>query len=190
MPLLQYLTALIIVVSFQRQEGVICSLSMRVIILLELTSPLEDKVAGAHTIKANRCEALVTACEWVLSANLLFCMAHGCSNSRFITAELQSPYTGEHVFLSSVWVRFQQLFCEACAHWVQAPVCNTNRETRQKLCGAGRWYCAAVVKRLWRSPRLIPETQVDSGPRHIFWCIFFFFCQYIFYKDGQIANRS
>ena len=39
--------------------------------------------------------------------------------------------------------------------------CNRNPETRQKLCGAVRWYRAAVVKRLWRR-RLIPETRVRS----------------------------
>ena len=37
--------------------------------------------------------------------------------------------------------------------------CNRNPETRQKLCGAVRWYRAAVVWRLWRR-RLIPETRV------------------------------
>ena len=39
--------------------------------------------------------------------------------------------------------------------------CNRNPETRQKLCGAVRWYRAAVVKRLWRR-RLNPETRVRS----------------------------
>ena len=38
---------------------------------------------------------------------------------------------------------------------------NRNPETRQTLCGAGRWYRAAVVKWLWRR-RLIPETRVRS----------------------------
>ena len=33
--------------------------------------------------------------------------------------------------------------------------------TRQKLCGAVRWYRVAVVQRLWRR-RLIPETRVRS----------------------------
>ena len=41
------------------------------------------------------------------------------------------------------------------------PQCNRNLETRQKLCGEGRWYRAAVVFRLWRR-RLIPETRVRS----------------------------
>ena len=40
-------------------------------------------------------------------------------------------------------------------------ICNRNPETRQKLCGAVRWYRAAVVWRLWRR-RLIPETQAQS----------------------------
>ena len=35
--------------------------------------------------------------------NSLFCPAHGCTNSRFIIAELQNPRTREHVFLGSVW---------------------------------------------------------------------------------------
>ena len=35
--------------------------------------------------------------------NSLFCPAHGCTNSRFIIAELQIPRTREHVFLGSVW---------------------------------------------------------------------------------------
>ena len=34
--------------------------------------------------------------------NSLFCPAHGCTNSRFIIAELQIPRTREHVFLGSV----------------------------------------------------------------------------------------
>ena len=34
--------------------------------------------------------------------NSLFCLAHGCTNSCFITAELQIPRTREHVFLGSV----------------------------------------------------------------------------------------
>ena len=33
------------------------------------------------------------------SVNSLFCPAHGCTNSRFIIAELQNPRTREHVFL-------------------------------------------------------------------------------------------
>ena len=38
--------------------------------------------------------------------NSLFCPAHGCTNSRFIIAELQIPRTQEHVFLGSVsWPR-------------------------------------------------------------------------------------
>ena len=36
------------------------------------------------------------------SVNSLFCPAHGCTNSRFIKAELQNPRTREHVFLGSV----------------------------------------------------------------------------------------
>ena len=40
--------------------------------------------------------------------------------------------------------------------------CNRNPETRQKLCGAHRWYRAAVVQRLWRR-RPISETRVRSS---------------------------
>ena len=39
--------------------------------------------------------------------------------------------------------------------------CNRSPETRQKLCGAVRWYGAAVVQRVWRR-RPIPETRVRS----------------------------
>ena len=38
--------------------------------------------------------------------------------------------------------------------------CNRNPETRQKLCGAVRWYRAAVVWRLWRRR---PQTRVRSS---------------------------
>ena len=43
------------------------------------------------------------ACDWSLACeNSLFCLARGCTNSRFITAELQNPRTREHVSLGSV----------------------------------------------------------------------------------------
>ncbi len=52
-----------IAVTTQRPDAVLFSSNLRVVILLELTVPLEDRVAAAHTIKANRYANLLATCE-------------------------------------------------------------------------------------------------------------------------------
>ena len=47
----------------QRPDIVIYSLSLRKVLLVELTVPLEDRVAAAHTIKTTRYASLLSACE-------------------------------------------------------------------------------------------------------------------------------
>ena len=42
---------------------VIYSLSLRKVLLIELTVPLKDRVAAAHTIKTTRYASLLSACE-------------------------------------------------------------------------------------------------------------------------------
>ena len=49
--------------SAQRPDIVIYSLSLRKVLLIELTVPLEDRVAAAHTIKTTRYASLLSACE-------------------------------------------------------------------------------------------------------------------------------
>ena len=49
-----------IAASAQRPDFVIYSLSLRKILLIELTVPLEDRVAAAHTIKTTRYANLLT----------------------------------------------------------------------------------------------------------------------------------
>ena len=83
--------------------------------------------------------------RWLLyhvqcSVNSLFCLAHGCTNSRFITAELQIPRTREHVFLGSVWR----------AHWVQARA--QQGRTRSYLHETDAdWFPRPVTRQLPRS---------------------------------------
>ena len=80
--------------------------------------------------------------------NSLFCPAHGCTNSRFIIAELQIPRTREHVFLGSVWR----------AHWVQARAQQGRTRsdlTRRALIGfRGQWRgsCHGHKRRTSQSP--------------------------------------
>ena len=52
-----------IAASAQRPDIVIYSLSLRKVLLIELTVPLEDRVAAAHTIKTTRYATLLSACE-------------------------------------------------------------------------------------------------------------------------------
>ena len=52
-----------IAASAQRPDIVIYSLSLRKVLLIELTVPLEDRVAAAHTIKTTRYASLFSACE-------------------------------------------------------------------------------------------------------------------------------
>ena len=52
-----------IAASAQRPDIVIYSLSLRKVLLIELTVPLEDRVAAAHTIKTTRYASLLSACE-------------------------------------------------------------------------------------------------------------------------------
>ena len=47
----------------QRQDVVIFSQSLRVVILIELTVPLEDRIAAANTRKTDRYSALLATCE-------------------------------------------------------------------------------------------------------------------------------
>ena len=49
--------------SAQRPDIVIYSLSLRKVLLIELTVLLEDRVAAAHTIKTTRYASLLSACE-------------------------------------------------------------------------------------------------------------------------------
>ena len=52
-----------IVATLQRPDIVIFSRSLRSVILIELTVPLEDRVAAAHTRKTDRYDALLASCE-------------------------------------------------------------------------------------------------------------------------------
>ena len=52
-----------IAASAQRPDIVIFSLSLRKVLLIELTVPLEDRVATAHSIKISRYQNLISACE-------------------------------------------------------------------------------------------------------------------------------
>ena len=95
------------------------------------------------------------------SVNSLFCPAHGCTNSRFIIAELQIPRTREHVFLGSVWR----------AHWVQAPCAaraGCKIFTRWVLIGScSRWRgsCHGHMRRASSSVSLLLPTPCLSLPQ-------------------------
>ena len=52
-----------IAVSAQRPGIAIYSLSLRKVLLIELTVPLKDRVAAAHTIKTTRYTSLLSACQ-------------------------------------------------------------------------------------------------------------------------------
>ena len=81
--------------------------------------------------------------------NSLFCLAHGCTNSRFITAEPQNPRTREHVFCMGSVARALSA----------SPVRNKGVldliSTRQALIGSrGQWHggCHGHKRRTTQSP--------------------------------------
>ena len=84
---------------------------------------------------------------------------HGlhCRGNRF-------PCIGGNTKLLPLWVdafRGRYRRRPVLQRYFRCRGCNRNPETRQKLCGAVRWYRAAVVQQLWRR-KLIPETRVRS----------------------------
>ena len=121
----------------------------------------EDKMLKKKTDDNRNTFSLSQFLLFQRNVNSLFCLrlARGCTNSHFITAELQNPRTREHVFLDSV---VRALSAGPCAARAGCAV--------SEVAGLRSWQCCAPYQsRINILGRLLPRCRCTCIVGNLLW---------------------